>query len=139
MEKNIKLQPQNIRQNFDEKYMTLIGSLNSYGFDSDLFFNIMDFTKKIALVPCSARTKEGISELIMMLCGLRQKYLVERLELKKDANPEVVLNQLYTHSRLQETFSINLLALVDNRPRLLSLKEILHQFIFHRSVFLKTP
>ena len=85
MEKNIKLQPQNIRQNFDEKYMTLIGSLNSYGFDSDLFFNITDFTKKIALVPCSARTKEGISELIMMLCGLSQKYLVERLELKKDA------------------------------------------------------
>jgi translation initiation factor 5B len=65
--------------------MTLIGSLNSHGFDADLFYNIDDFTKKIALVPCSAQTKEGIPELIMMLCGISQRYLGEKLELGKDA------------------------------------------------------
>ena len=64
--------------------MTLIGALNSYGFDSDLYYNISDFTKKIALVPCSARTKEGIPELVMMLCGISQKYLSDRLKIGKD-------------------------------------------------------
>ncbi|MFW6233288.1 MAG: hypothetical protein ACOC3Z_01350, partial [Nanoarchaeota archaeon] len=65
--------------------MTLIGALNNYGFDADLYYNIDDFSKKIALVPCSAKTNQGIPELIMMLCGLSQKYLTNRLELEKDA------------------------------------------------------
>jgi translation initiation factor 5B len=90
LKKSIEMQPQRIRQEFDEKYMTLIGSLNSYGFDSDLYFNIKDFTKKIAIVPCSARTKEGIPELILMLCGLSQKYLEDKLRLGKDAKGVVL-------------------------------------------------
>ncbi|MAG10834.1 translation initiation factor IF-2 [Candidatus Pacearchaeota archaeon] len=82
---NIESQAQNVKQVFDEKYLTLIGSLNSYDFDADLFYNIQDFTKKIALIPCSAKTKEGIQEFIMMLCGLSQRYLTNKLELKEDA------------------------------------------------------
>jgi len=85
LKENIGAQAQNVKQIFDERYMTLIGSLNSHGFDADLFFNIQDFTKKIALIPCSAKTKEGIPELIMMLCGLSQKYLTNKLELNQDA------------------------------------------------------
>ncbi len=53
-------------------------------------------------------------------------------ELKKDANTEVLLNQLYKHSRLQTSYSINNLCLVDNVPRVLSLPELLQQFINHR-------
>ncbi len=79
LRENIDSQPTNVRQLFDERYMTLIGSLDSYGLDADLFFNISDFTKKVALVPCSARTGEGIQELILMMCGLSQKYLHNRL------------------------------------------------------------
>ena len=82
---SIEKQPPRVKQEFDEKYMTIIGSLNSYGFDSNLFYNIKDFTKKIAMVPCSARTNEGIPELILMLCGLSQKYLKNRLKLGKEA------------------------------------------------------
>ena len=54
------------------------------------------------------------------------------LELKRDADPDVVLNQLYEFSPLQDTFSIIFLALVDGKPRTLSLKEILDEFIRHR-------
>ena len=82
---NITSQPANVKQLFDERYLTLIGSLDSYGFDADLFYNISDFTKKIALVPCSARTGEGIPELILMMCGLSQKYLQNRLALGERA------------------------------------------------------
>ncbi len=85
LKSNIESQPANVKQLFDEKYLTLIGSLDSYGFDADLFYNISDFMKKIALVPCSARTGEGIPELIMMMCGLSQRYLQDRLALGERA------------------------------------------------------
>ncbi|MBU4308587.1 MAG: translation initiation factor IF-2 [Nanoarchaeota archaeon] len=85
LKKSIEMQSPNVKQIFDERYMTLIGSLNSHGFESDLYYNIEDFTKKIAMIPCSAKSKSGIPELMMMLCGLSQKYLSEKLELGKDA------------------------------------------------------
>jgi len=56
------------------------------------------------------------------------------IELKRDAIPEVVLNQLYTHSDLQVTFGVINLALVDNQPRVLSLKDLLSVFLDHRRV-----
>ncbi len=85
LRKNIESQSPATRQNFAEKYLTIIGALQAHGFDSDLYYNITDFTKKIALVPCSARTKEGVPELALMLCGLSQRYLQERLKLAEDA------------------------------------------------------
>lgn len=54
------------------------------------------------------------------------------IELKKDSNPEVVLNQLYKHSRLQTTFGVIMLALVNNEPKVLTLKQLIHHYIEHR-------
>lgn len=54
------------------------------------------------------------------------------VELKKDADPDVVLNQLYKFSPLQESFSVIFLALVDGKPRVLTLKEMLEEFLRHR-------
>ena len=54
------------------------------------------------------------------------------IELKKDANPEIALNQLFKHSRLQVTFGINTVALVNNEPKTLNLKELIKYFIEHR-------
>lgn len=54
------------------------------------------------------------------------------LELKRDANPDVVLNQLYQFTPLQDSFSLNFLALVDGKPRVLSFKELLEEFVRHR-------
>jgi len=52
--------------------------------------------------------------------------------LKKDANQDVVLNQLYKKTRLQSTFGINMLALVNNEPKTLNIKQIITRFIEHR-------
>jgi len=90
LKESVESQAANVKQNFDEKYLTLIGSLQSYGFNSDLFYNIKDFREKIALVPCSAKTGEGLPELTLMLCGLSQKYLENKLILGK-AGKGVVL------------------------------------------------
>jgi len=82
---SIESQAINVKNNFNEKLYTLIASLQAHGFDSDLYYNIKDFTKKIALVPCSAKTKQGIKEIMMVLCGLSQKFLSTKLNLAKDA------------------------------------------------------
>jgi DNA gyrase subunit A len=54
------------------------------------------------------------------------------IELKRGEIPEVVLNNLYKQTQLQDTFGINMVALVDNQPRLLDLKSMLEAFISHR-------
>ena len=54
------------------------------------------------------------------------------IELKKDAYPEVILNQLYKHTQMQWTFGVILLALVDGQPKVLDLKTILQHFINHK-------
>ena len=54
------------------------------------------------------------------------------IELRRDVNPTVVLNQLYKYTQLQDTFSINMLALVDDKPKVLNLKQILEEYITHQ-------
>ncbi|MBN1852260.1 MAG: DNA gyrase subunit A, partial [Pirellulales bacterium] len=54
------------------------------------------------------------------------------IDLKRDADPNIVLNQLHKFSPLQDTFSIILLALVDGKPRVLTLKEMLEEYLRHR-------
>jgi len=54
------------------------------------------------------------------------------MELKRDANPNVVLNQLYKHTPMETTFGAIMLVLVDNEPRVLNLKEMLHYYIEHQ-------
>jgi DNA gyrase subunit A len=54
------------------------------------------------------------------------------MELKRDAQSQVVLNQLYVHTQMQTTFGVIMLALVEGRPRILTLKEMLQKFIEHR-------
>jgi DNA gyrase subunit A len=54
------------------------------------------------------------------------------IELRKDAPAEIVLNQLYRHTPMQDSFGVNLLAIVDGRPRTLDLKEALRVFLDHR-------
>lgn len=54
------------------------------------------------------------------------------VKLKRDARPDVVLNNLYKHTQIQDSFSINTLALIGKQPKTLSLKDLLHEFVEHR-------
>lgn len=81
-----------------------------------------------------AKTIEGISDLrdetdreTGLSCGVR---IV--IELKRDANPNVVLNQLFKHTQLQNSQSMLMLAIVDGVPKVLQLREILGEYIKHR-------
>ena len=60
------------------------------------------------------------------------------IELKRDANPNVILNLLYKHTKMQDTFGVIMLALVDNAPRILNLKEVLNNYIdFQKKVIIR--
>jgi DNA gyrase subunit A len=88
------------------------------------------------------RIEERIAELvnegkIAGISGIRNESDLKEpvrlvLDLKRDADPDVVLNQLYEFSPLQDSFSLIFLALVDGKPRLLSIKELLEEFLRHR-------
>lgn len=54
------------------------------------------------------------------------------IEIKKDYNPNILLNNLYKHTQLQDTFSIIMIALVDNEPKVLNLKEMIHYYVMHQ-------
>ncbi|MUG84735.1 DNA gyrase subunit A [Paenibacillus timonensis] len=54
------------------------------------------------------------------------------IELRRDVNPNVVLNNLYKHTALQSTFGINMLAIVNNEPKILTLKDVLSHYLKHQ-------
>ncbi|MCK4650466.1 translation initiation factor IF-2 [Candidatus Pacearchaeota archaeon] len=80
---SIENQAINVKQNFDEKFYTIIGALHSHNITADMYSKIEDFTKSIAIVPCSAQTGEGITEILAMLTALSQKFLKERIQTKE--------------------------------------------------------
>jgi translation initiation factor 5B len=69
------------RERLDNKIYELIGELYKHGFSADRFDRIADFTKTVAIIPISALTGAGIPELLMILLGLAQRFMEERLRL----------------------------------------------------------
>ena len=54
------------------------------------------------------------------------------IELRRDANPHIILNKLYKHTQLQQNFGINMLALVNDRPTVLTLRDMLYHYLVHQ-------
>jgi len=79
-----------VKNNFDEKYYTLVGALNNYGFDCELYYKIEDFKKNVAVVPTSADTGEGIGELLAVLAAISQKFLKKQMEIGCDGKGVVL-------------------------------------------------
>jgi translation initiation factor 5B len=69
-----------VQQALDENLYRIMGTFSRLGFKTDRFNNVKDFTKTIAIVPTSAKTGEGIPELLAVLVGLTQQYLQARLK-----------------------------------------------------------
>ena len=76
---------------FETKLYELIGTIYDKGFESDLYFNIKDFRKSIPIMPVSAKTGEGVPELLMVLVGLAQRFLEDQLTSETGAGKGTVL------------------------------------------------
>lgn len=89
--KSYQSQDTYVRQDFDEHLYTIMGTFSQLGFRADRFDKITDFTKTVAIVPVSAKSGEGIPELLAVLVGLTQQFLRKLLRTTKGAAKGTVL------------------------------------------------
>lgn len=74
-------QEKKVQQVLENKIYELVAKLYEFRFESERYDRVKDFTKQIAIVPVSAKTGEGIPELLMLLTGLAQRYLGKKLDI----------------------------------------------------------
>ncbi len=89
--KSYQSQDPYVRQDFDDRLYTILGSFSRLGLRADRFDKITDFAQTIAIVPVSAKTGEGVPELLTILIGLTQQYLRGQLQTTKGAARGTVL------------------------------------------------
>lgn len=88
--KTLNEQQEHIQKILDERLYDLVAKLSEIGLNSDRFDRVDDFTKQIAIVPCSAKTGDGIPEVLMMISGLAQRFLEEKLVEQKDGKGSIL-------------------------------------------------
>ena len=80
---SFKKQNETVKRELDTKIYEMVGALGERGYNSERFDRVNDFKNTVAIVPVSGITGEGIGELLMVLIGLSQQFLSEKLEIKE--------------------------------------------------------
>lgn len=78
-------QAKSVQQDLDNKIYEIVGELYKEGFQSERFDRVSNFASQISIIPISAKTGEGVIEVLAMLLGLAQEYLTEQLEIDENA------------------------------------------------------
>ncbi len=86
-----RAQSTQVREEVDNKVYQLMGDLSFLGFTSDLYSKVTSFTKTVAVVPLSAKTGEGIPDLLIVLLGLTQRFMEDQLQVVGGTGRGVVL------------------------------------------------
>jgi len=89
--KSYAIQDRFVQEDFNNRLYQVMGEFSRLSFKTDRFDHIKDFTINIALVPTSAKTGEGLAELVMVLVGLTQQFLKKRLQTTEGAAKGSVL------------------------------------------------
>ena len=79
---SLELQMSLVQTRLDEKMYELVGRLSQLGFQSERFDRVSDFTKQVAIMPVSAKTGEGVGELLMSIAGISQRFLERQLNIE---------------------------------------------------------
>ena len=88
---SVKQQPTPVVDDLDQRLYSVVGTLSRLGFNSEVFYRVKDFTKEIVMVPVSAKTGEGIPELLAMLVGLTQRFMQTKLQVQENFARAIVL------------------------------------------------
>jgi len=80
-----------VKNIFEEKIYEIIGTISEQKLNADLYFNIADFRKTVGIIPISAKTGEGVPELLMVLVGLAQRFLEDQLSIESGPAKGTVL------------------------------------------------
>ncbi|WP_423793055.1 translation initiation factor IF-2 [Methanocaldococcus indicus] len=104
---NEKVQHPNALTEFEIRlYENIIKPLNEKGFDADLYSRVKDLTKTVCIIPVSAKTGEGIPDLLMMVAGLAQKFLEERLKLNVEGYAKGTILEVKEEKGLGKTIDV---------------------------------
>jgi translation initiation factor 5B len=104
--KNFKTQNDNSKKYFNDKFYTILGELAELGFDSNLYHKVEDHKKMVSIVPVSAKTGEGIAELLAILTGLSQKFLGGKLEINSDSRAKGTILEIKEEQGMGTTADI---------------------------------
>lgn len=103
---NQKNQSEEVRKRLDDKLYELVGKLYEKGFNAERFDRVEDFTKQVVIVPISAKTGEGIPEILLFLAGLSQKYLEQSLEVNAEAGGKASILEVKEEKGLGKTVDV---------------------------------
>ncbi|MDA3855444.1 MAG: translation initiation factor IF-2 [Candidatus Woesearchaeota archaeon] len=103
---NIESQRQEVIYRVEEKVYEIVGKISEYGYECDRFDRVDDFTKKIAIVPISAKSGEGVTELLTTLVGLTQKYMEKKLTIENEEMSKGVILEVKDYVGLGKTIDV---------------------------------
>ncbi|MBI2109951.1 translation initiation factor IF-2 [Candidatus Woesearchaeota archaeon] len=88
---NIKNQSSRVQEELDKRLYAIVGKLSELELNSERFDRIDDFKKQVAIIPCSAKTQEGLPELLMIITGLAQRFLEESLRINVEGPGRAII------------------------------------------------
>ncbi len=103
---NISKQSDSVKGLLDTKLYNLVGKLSELGFNSERFDRVEDFTKQVGIIPCCAKTGEGIPELLMVISGLAQRYLESSLQINVSGNAKGTVLEVKKEKGLGTTLDV---------------------------------
>jgi translation initiation factor 5B len=99
-------QPERIKLHVEKKLYEIVGSLYELGLQAERFDRVDDFTKTIAMVPTAAKPGYGLAELLMVLMGLAQKFLEQKLETSENASGKATVLEVKEEKGIGTTLDV---------------------------------
>ncbi len=103
---NINSQREDVNYKLEEKVYEIVGKLSELGFDADRYDRVDDFTKKLAIVPISAKNGIGVRELLATLVGLTQKFMEKKLTIENENISKGVILEVKDYPGLGKTIDV---------------------------------
>lgn len=104
--KNISMQKPDVQQKFETKMYELIAKFYEKGFECERFDRLESFEKQLAIIPTSAKSKEGLPELMMVLSGLAQKFLEKNLHYETTSSGKGTILEVKEEQGLGKTLDV---------------------------------
>lgn len=99
-------QSDGVKGEFETRLYKLVGRLSELGFSSERFDRVDDFTQQVAVIPCSAKSGEGVAELLMVISGLAQRYLESSLKMNVSGNAKGTVLEVKKEKGLGTTLDV---------------------------------
>ncbi|MBI2665305.1 translation initiation factor IF-2 [Candidatus Woesearchaeota archaeon] len=102
---NINSLDYNIQGLFEQKMYEIVAQISELGLQAERFDRVQDYTKQVAIIPISAKTGQGIPELLMVLTGLAQKFLEQQLQIEEEGNAKGTILEVKEEKGLGKTLN----------------------------------